>query len=92
MEAPKGIEQEVLRPAQSLRILVHPSFLIGSPPHSLKHNTDHYKDMTKAMQQNALQRFLPTQENDVLLIMPLETPTLQSWRDSRDAKRFCCRK
>lgn len=85
-----NLEGEPLRQVANLKILVHPSFLVGNTthPNSYKGKRERpvYENATKGMMQNARERFLLQDSSDVLLIMPHEEPTLQSWRNSREAK------
>jgi len=84
-------ETEQLKPIQRLQILVHPSFLVENTTHPVRYKgrreKPHYEKMTKAMQERALERMLPDGPNSLLLVMPHETPSLQSWRDSLEAKK-----
>lgn len=84
-------EGEPFRSIRDLKILIHPSFLVGNTthPNSYKGRRERpvYEKATKDMMRNARERFLPLRDSDVLLIMPHEDPSFQSWRNSLEAKQ-----
>lgn len=79
-------EIEPLITVRDLKVIVHPSHLIGDSDHPLE-KSGQYQETTKSLQKTALERFLPSTTAAVLLVMPHETPSLQSWRDSIEAKK-----
>lgn len=83
MEAPIAPETDTLKKIDTLRILVHPSYLVGNPNPSAwggAVNWEAYIPQTIELRRQVLDRYLPDKSDEVLLVMPHEKPSLESWR------------